>query len=95
MDAHSPEPLDFITAYLAQTFAVPPEKLTAEATFASLDLDSIAQVELFVTLSDHYGVELDDSQASGRLTLGQTADLLRAELARARVGGASAMRTHG
>ncbi|MCX5071003.1 acyl carrier protein [Streptomyces sp. NPDC054949] len=81
MDARSQEPLVFVTDFLARTFSLPAQRLAPEATFSSLDLDSIAQVELFVTLSDHFGIQLDDSQAHGELTLQQTADLVRTGLA--------------
>ncbi|MFJ8621897.1 acyl carrier protein [Kitasatospora sp. NPDC093550] len=81
MDMFDRRPLDFITGYLAQAFDVPLQELTPEACFSDLALDSIAQVELFVTLSDHYGVQLDDSDATGRLTLRETADLVEAALA--------------
>lgn len=81
MDALSQEPLVFITGFLTNTFSVPEEGLRPETTFSSLDLDSIAQVELFVTLSDHYGIRLDDSCVSSELTLGQTAELVQAGLA--------------
>ncbi|WP_329438862.1 acyl carrier protein [Streptomyces sp. NBC_01426] len=80
MEARDQEPLAYITAFLTKDFRIPPQRLAPEATFSSLNLDSIAQVELFVTLSDRYGVELDDSLASGELTLGEMAGLVRAQL---------------
>ncbi|MET7357982.1 acyl carrier protein [Streptomyces sp. NPDC005562] len=82
MNEYGQDTLAYITSYLAKTFGLPTETLTAEATFAGLNLDSIAQVELFVTLSDHYGIQLDDSLASERLTLGATAELVDNERAR-------------
>lgn len=82
MDAHAQETLVYITSFLQETFGLSAERLTAEATFASLRLDSIAQVELFVTLSDRYGIHLDDSLASEQLTLGATAKLVDSERAR-------------
>ncbi|MEU9046210.1 MULTISPECIES: phosphopantetheine-binding protein [unclassified Kitasatospora] len=81
MDMLDQRPLDFITSYLAQAFGVPQQELTPEASFSCLALDSIAQVELFVTLSDHYGVHLDDAHATGSLTLQETADLVEAAIA--------------
>lgn len=35
---------------------------------------------MFVTLSDHYRVQLDDSLANGEMTLRQTAELVIAAL---------------
>ncbi|MFJ7592224.1 acyl carrier protein [Streptomyces sp. NPDC097617] len=83
MDAQDQDTLAYITSFLQETFGLPVERLTAEATFASLRLDSIAQVELFVTLSDRYAIHLDDSLASEQLTLGATAELVDSERARA------------
>lgn len=80
MSESAQQPFDFIRDYLASTFELAPQDLTGERTFDSLGLDSIAQVEMFVTLSDHYGVHLDDSLASGDMTLQQTADRVEAEL---------------
>ncbi|MDT8913699.1 acyl carrier protein [Amycolatopsis sp. PS_44_ISF1] len=68
--------LDFITSYLADTFGVERKTLNPDRTFASLDLDSIAQVELFVTLAEHYGVHMDDARAHGGLTLAETAHMV-------------------
>lgn len=73
-------PLDFIRDYLVSSAGLAAEDITGDRTFDSLGLDSIAQVEMFVTLSDHYGVHLDDSQASGDMTLARTAHLVTAEL---------------
>ncbi|MET9644843.1 acyl carrier protein [Streptomyces syringium] len=72
--------LDFIRDYLARECQVPPGELAEERTFDSLGLDSIAQVEMFVTLSDHYGVDLDHSLASSSTTLLQTAALVQTAL---------------
>ncbi|MEU6058244.1 acyl carrier protein [Streptomyces sp. NPDC047097] len=83
VDTPGEDPLDFITRYLQRDFQVDAHQARPEATFSSLALDSIAQVELFVSLSDHYGVELDDSHASDQLTLRQTAELVHEGLRRA------------
>ncbi|MFI5672932.1 acyl carrier protein [Streptomyces sp. NPDC051704] len=80
MSQPAQHPLEYIRTYLASEFNVAADELTDERTFDSLDLDSIAQVEMFVTLSDHYRIHLDDSLASGGMTLGQTADLVTAAL---------------
>ncbi|MFI1100661.1 acyl carrier protein [Streptomyces melanogenes] len=68
--------LDHVRTYLASAFEIPEGELTGDRTFESLELDSIAQVEMFVTLSDHYGIHLDDSLANGEMTLRQTAELI-------------------
>ncbi|ARZ65936.1 acyl carrier protein [Streptomyces sp. HU2014] len=73
-------PFTYIRDYLASAFGLTADELTGDRTFGSLELDSIAQVEMFVTLSDHYGVQLDDSLAGDEMTLRQTADLVSAAL---------------
>ncbi|WP_329395360.1 acyl carrier protein [Streptomyces melanogenes] len=76
MSQPAKQPLDHIRTYLASAFDLPEGELTGDRSFESLELDSIAQVEMFVTLSDHYGIHLDDSLASGEMTLRQTAELI-------------------
>ncbi|MEW1699251.1 acyl carrier protein [Streptomyces sp. NPDC093249] len=62
-----------LTALLTDKFEVPPEAVTDTATLAELDLDSLARVELVVTLQERWGVPLDedgdtpDEQTVGRL----------------------------
>ncbi|WP_338930501.1 acyl carrier protein [Streptomyces netropsis] len=73
-------PFDFIRNYLATTYDLNPEELTGGRSFDSLELDSIAQVEMFVTVSDHYRIQLNDSLASGNTTLQETADLVQQAL---------------
>ncbi|MBP2400857.1 acyl carrier protein [Streptomyces syringium] len=73
-------PFDFVRNYLATTYDLNPEELTGSRSFDSLELDSIAQVEMFVTVSDHYRIQLNDSLASGDTTLQETADLVQQAL---------------
>ncbi|MBF6048429.1 hypothetical protein GO001_25005 [Streptomyces sp. NRRL B-1677] len=73
-------PLDFIRDYLATAYGLNPGELTGSRSFDSLELDSIAQVEMFVTVSDHYGIQLNDSLARGNTTLQETADLVQEAL---------------
>ncbi|QNP71510.1 beta-ketoacyl-ACP synthase 3 [Streptomyces roseirectus] len=40
-----------------------------DATFDDLGMDSLAVVELFVTLSEHWGIVLDDAEADPELTV--------------------------
>ncbi|MEU6310758.1 acyl carrier protein [Streptomyces sp. NPDC047014] len=80
MSDSSTPPLGYIQKYLASEHNIPLGDLGGARTFESLDLDSIAQVEMFVTLSDHYRIELDDSLASADMTLDQTADMVEEAL---------------
>ncbi|MFM9611489.1 beta-ketoacyl-ACP synthase 3 [Streptomyces niveiscabiei] len=47
-----------------------------DATFTDLGLDSLAVVELFVTLSDHWSIALPDTEADPGLTVAATAALV-------------------
>ncbi|WP_424893169.1 acyl carrier protein [Streptomyces sp. XH2] len=80
MDEPVRQPFEFIRDYLSATYHLDSEKLTVDRSFDSLGLDSIAQVEMFVTLSDHYGIRLDDAHARGHITLRETADLVQEAL---------------
>ncbi|MEU3910305.1 acyl carrier protein [Streptomyces sp. NPDC029721] len=73
-------PLSYIQNYLASAHDLPLADLDGARTFESLDLDSIAQVEMFVTLSDHYRIHLDDSLATAEMTLAQTAKVVEEAL---------------
>lgn len=77
-----------VHAHLAQVlvekFEVDPGEVRPEATLQDLGLDSISVVELFLTLSDHWHIVLDDSDAVPGLTVAATAALVeraRAEAA--------------
>ncbi|MFD5467509.1 acyl carrier protein [Kitasatospora sp. NPDC127059] len=45
---------------LTEKFDTPPEAITDSTPLQDLDLDSLARVELVVSLQDHWGVALDD-----------------------------------
>ncbi|MEU4348198.1 acyl carrier protein [Streptomyces sp. NPDC023838] len=69
-------PYDFIVSYLTTGLAVPPTELRPETTFGELELDSIALVELVVTVNDHYAIALDDTELTPNTTLAETANLV-------------------
>ncbi|MFE3073642.1 acyl carrier protein [Streptomyces sp. NPDC059247] len=64
-----------LTALLTGKFEVPPEAVTDTATLAELDLDSLARVELVVTLQEEWGVPLDEDDDT--LDGGTVGELLR------------------
>lgn len=66
---------DHLVTLLSDKFEVDPDRITPEATLDTLELDSLAVVELYVTLQEQWQVPLDDSGASGDLTV---ADVARA-----------------
>ncbi|MDF2265146.1 phosphopantetheine-binding protein [Streptomyces coacervatus] len=65
-----------LAALLTQKFDVPPDELRPEATYDELGLDSLAVVELFVTLQEHWDIPLDESEAVGTLSVLDTAQLV-------------------
>ncbi|WP_055523243.1 acyl carrier protein [Streptomyces graminilatus] len=58
-----------LVTLLSDKFEVPTDRITESATLDELELDSLAVVELYVTLAEEWQVPLDDSTASGDLTL--------------------------
>ncbi|MDN3020981.1 phosphopantetheine-binding protein [Streptomyces sp. S.PB5] len=76
MNSVGPTPYEYLTDVLVEKFEVDRADIAETATFSDLDLDSLAVVELFVTLSDQWRVALDDSEAVPGLTLAATAALV-------------------
>ncbi|MFD7019110.1 acyl carrier protein [Streptomyces sp. NPDC059161] len=63
--------LTHLTTVLTTKFEVPADRITHSSTLADLELDSLAAVELYVTLQEHWNVPLDDSEATPNLTVGE------------------------
>ncbi|MER7698905.1 MULTISPECIES: phosphopantetheine-binding protein [unclassified Streptomyces] len=58
-----------LVSLLGDKFEVAPERITPDVTLGDLELDSLAVVELYVTLQEEWGVPLDDSAATADLTV--------------------------
>ncbi|MFE4452991.1 acyl carrier protein [Streptomyces sp. NPDC056796] len=56
---------------LVHKFGVDPTGIHPEATLSGLDLDSLAVVELTMTLQDDWGISLDDAETPPETTLSQ------------------------
>ncbi|MFE9120395.1 acyl carrier protein [Streptomyces sp. NPDC007172] len=63
--------LTHLTTVLTSKFEVPVGKITLNTSLADLELDSLAAVELYVTLQEHWDVPLDDSEATPDRTVGE------------------------
>ncbi|MFE9017984.1 acyl carrier protein [Streptomyces sp. NPDC007808] len=75
---HSSDPVDrHLVTVLHDKFEVPPEHIRPEATLEDLGLDSLAAVELYVTLQEQWQIPLDDSEAGTGLTAHQITDTVR------------------
>ncbi|MBP2477868.1 acyl carrier protein [Crossiella equi] len=53
-----------LTAVLTSRFGVPAAEVRPEATFAELDLDSLALVELGLVAEKEFGVRIKDDEVS-------------------------------
>lgn len=65
--------LTHLTTLLTTKFEVPAAQATPAATLGELDLDSLAVVELYVTLQEHWNVPLDDGEATSDRTVEEVA----------------------
>ncbi|MDC0770683.1 acyl carrier protein [Streptomyces sp. HD] len=72
---------DHLVTLLRDKFEVDPGRIGPDSTLDALDLDSLAVVELYVTLQEEWRVPLDDSAASADLTLTEVARAVAALLA--------------
>ncbi|HEX9888379.1 MAG TPA: acyl carrier protein [Nitriliruptorales bacterium] len=69
---------DRLTSILVETFGVPAEDLSRDATWWSLDLDSLDVVELMLVVEQELGVKVADEQLEGINTVGQAVDVIAA-----------------
>ncbi|MFY4723496.1 acyl carrier protein [Streptomyces sp. LaBMicrA B280] len=70
-----------LASLLRNKFEVPADRIVPTATLGELDLDSLAVVELYVTLQEEWGIPLDDSGASAELTVAEVARAVSEQLA--------------
>ncbi|MFF8732438.1 acyl carrier protein [Streptomyces sp. NPDC015171] len=73
---------DQLTAILAKVHDAPADRLTPEATYAELDVDSLTMVEISIRIERDLGVPVHDSELPPTLTLGGTAALIDAKKSR-------------
>ncbi|MFI6051339.1 acyl carrier protein [Streptomyces violascens] len=72
--------LTHLTTVLTTKFEVPADRITHGSTLADLELDSLAAVELYVTLQEHWNVPLDDNEATPDRTVGEISRTITALL---------------
>ena len=71
--------LERLSALLERELGIPREKLTAEATLESLDIDSLRLIEIAFAVEDEFKVAMpqDQNEIRGRVkTLGDLARLI-------------------
>ena len=59
-----------------QSFGADPQHITREATFESLDIDSLDLAELSQIIEEHFGVELTSTDVAEIATVGDAVDLV-------------------
>jgi acyl carrier protein len=58
---------------LTEKFEAPADRIRPDATLDDLGLDSLAVVELYLTLQEHWHIPLEDDTATNKLTVDDVA----------------------
>jgi acyl carrier protein len=69
MRRHPMSTLGTLIDILVREYNVPRDKITAEATLATLGLDSLSLLELMFKIEDHYGVKIVDDTPTDLVTV--------------------------
>ncbi|MFD7827287.1 acyl carrier protein [Kitasatospora sp. NPDC059803] len=73
---------EHLVTLLTEKFDTPSDTIGDDAALDELDLDSLARIELVVTLQEHWGVALDDDlDSAADVTVGQLVGRIHALLA--------------
>jgi acyl carrier protein len=70
---------DRLAAILVETFGVPADDISRDATWWSLDLDSLDVVELMLVVEGELGIKVADEQLEDVNTIGQAVDVIARE----------------
>ncbi|MGW6568393.1 acyl carrier protein [Streptomyces sp. NPDC054975] len=65
---------------LVKNFGFETDEVTPEDTFSKLELDSLALVELTLTVQQEFGVKLSDDDLGSEDTLGQAVEVIERKL---------------
>lgn len=65
-----------LVAMIANGFGVPEDQITPETTFEDLEFDSLALVELAVSVKEEFGVEIEEGTVTAQDTLARVAELI-------------------
>ncbi|WP_336249773.1 acyl carrier protein [Stomatohabitans albus] len=69
-----------INNLLVEKFEIPAENITNDATFESLDLDSLDIVELSMNIEDELEVHITEEEAAKLSTVGDVIELLNSKV---------------
>jgi acyl carrier protein len=75
---------DHLVTLLTGKFDVDAAEIRPEVSLGDLGLDSLAVVELFVTLQEHWEIPLEEGDPAAELTLRDVAQAVSRERSRAR-----------
>ena len=78
--AVTPEAVEKVVFDALPQFGADPSDITREATFESLDIDSLDLVELAQIVEDDYGVQLKGEDMEDVKTVRQAVDLVMSKL---------------
>jgi|HubBroStandDraft_5_1064220.scaffolds.fasta_scaffold1573651_1 acyl carrier protein len=65
-----------LATLIASTFGIPEQQISPDATFEDLEFDSLALVELALTVQQEFGVEIKDDAITSQDTLARAAELI-------------------
>ncbi|KPC66292.1 acyl carrier protein [Streptomyces chattanoogensis] len=71
---------DTLVTVLTDKFEVTGDRIGPDVSLTDLELDSLAVVELYVTLQEHWQVQLDEDDSAADMTLRQFAAAVAAQL---------------
>lgn len=69
-------PFDTIAGLLTTRFGVPANEISADATFSSLDLDSLALVEFLLVVQQDFGITVSEDEVSPDDTIEAVVELI-------------------
>lgn len=67
---------DRLKTLLVESLKVTPEQVTPEATWEDIELDSLAMVELSLSLEEHCGLRIGDDELLEVSTIGDMVSLM-------------------
>ncbi|GAA2979973.1 acyl carrier protein [Streptomyces fulvorobeus] len=70
---------DRLVGLLAKSFGIEPDEVAPEDTFESLELDSLALVELTLVAQEEFGISLTDDDLHAKSSLTEAAGVLDAK----------------
>lgn len=77
-----PDTFDYLVKLINSVVEDRVVDLSADTTIEELDLDSLDEVELLMSIEDQMKIELDQAEVNSCLTIGSLASLIEAKISR-------------